>query len=65
MMTGFDLIREVRRLRSDLPTILITGLGDTWSKTDIAAAGIDLVVTKPFDLAMIFGNIELLLRKRP
>jgi CheY-like chemotaxis protein len=63
VMTGFELIRSVRGLRQDLPTILITGLGDSWAKADIAAAGINLVVSKPFDLAAIVSSVEQLLRK--
>jgi CheY-like chemotaxis protein len=54
MMPGIDGFEVVRRLKSDkktlmLPIIMVTALDDEGSRARLAAAGINVMLTKPID----------------
>ncbi len=63
-MNGLELCREIRRERSELPLILITGFDGNVPSEDLASAGVDAIVVKPFDDAVFFGRIRDLLHAR-
>jgi PAS domain S-box-containing protein len=46
-LTGTDLAREIRRLRSDVPIILMSGYGGTQLTTRAASNGVNEVLRKP------------------
>jgi DNA-binding NtrC family response regulator len=46
-LTGTDLAREIRRLRSDVPIILMSGYGGTQLNTRAASNGVSEVLRKP------------------
>ena len=48
-MTGIQLAREVRVLRSELPVILYTGLSESLPRDEIDGAGLLAVITKPVE----------------
>lgn len=48
--TGYDLLDEVRRLRPDLPVIIMTAFGTIPQAVQAMRAGAYEYVTKPFDL---------------
>jgi PAS domain S-box-containing protein len=46
-MTGFDLARELKQIRQDIPVILCTGFSDTTDSDEAKAMGISGLVMKP------------------
>lgn len=63
-MNGLELCRELRRGRPGLPLMLITGFDGNMSPEELAAAGVDAIVTKPFDNVAFFGRLRELLPMR-
>ena len=46
-MTGFDLAKEIKRIRPDIPIILCTGFSDTTDMDKAKAVGISGLIMKP------------------
>ncbi len=61
-MNGLDLCREIRRVRTDLPMLVITGFDGGVAPDELAAAGVDALVTKPIDSTVFFQRLRELLR---
>jgi CheY-like chemotaxis protein len=54
MMPGMDGFEVVRRLKADpvtcaIPIVTVTALDDDGARARLAAAGVDAMLTKPFD----------------
>ncbi len=60
-MTGADLAREILRIRPDIPIILCTGYSEILTKENAKAHGIREVLTKPFSLEQLAGQIRTVL----
>ncbi|MFB3816777.1 MAG: GAF domain-containing protein [Candidatus Methylomirabilales bacterium] len=60
-VTGWDVAREVKGRRPDLPVIVLTGWGDQAAAEMPRDAGVDRVLTKPVQLAALLGVIGELL----
>ncbi|MCE5243052.1 MAG: response regulator [Desulfobacteraceae bacterium] len=59
-MTGFDLTREILRIRSDTPVILCTGYGEKVTEERSRDAGIRMFLVKPLsrqDMAEAVRNV--------
>ncbi len=52
-MSGWELARAVRETDGSVPLAVITGWGDAVGSNEQRAAGVDWVVTKPFDATRI------------
>ncbi|HEX8352408.1 MAG TPA: ATP-binding protein, partial [Pyrinomonadaceae bacterium] len=52
-MSGWELARAVRETDGSVPLAVITGWGDAVGSNEQRAAGVDWVVTKPFDAGRI------------
>ncbi len=50
-MEGDELAREVKKLKPQVPVILVTGFGDIMAATGEKPEGVDFVMTKPFTMA--------------
>jgi DNA-binding response OmpR family regulator len=50
-MEGDELAREVKKIKPDVPVILLTGFGDIMAVTGEKPAGVDVVMSKPFTMA--------------
>src|SRR6266545_813863 len=48
-MNGWDLLGEIKRRDSHVPTVLITGWGRQIGEEETRARGVDFVIEKPFD----------------
>ncbi len=57
-MSGTDLVEQLRRLRPDLPALIVSGYVDDFSQQRIAALGIPNVLLKPFTLDIIGPAIQ-------
>jgi PAS domain S-box-containing protein len=62
-LTGLELAVACSRLRPDIPIILCTGFSESITPEKVKAAGIDEVVTKPYNLHQISKIIKKVLKK--
>ncbi len=62
-MNGFDVCRELRRRRSEVPVLMLTARGQSVDKVVGLKLGADDYVTKPFDTMELLARIESLLRR--
>ncbi len=63
-MTGFDLLRQARIVRPDLPIIMITAYGDAETRGRALAAGAQDVLAKPIDFAALRAEVDRRLAAR-
>ena len=57
-MTGFDLARELKQIRPDIPIILCTGFSDTTDSDKAKAMGISGLVMKPIVMREMAETIK-------
>lgn len=62
-MTGFDLAREIRRFRADIPIILCSGFPDREDSEKISALGIGYYLIKPYSIKEMSGAVRFVLDK--
>ncbi len=62
-LSGWEVAREVKKLRPDMPVILITGWGQNQDEEKLKESGVDRVVTKPFRIEQLMKTVEELLSK--
>jgi DNA-binding NtrC family response regulator len=48
-MDGFELLRQVKRMRPEIGYIIMTAHGDVYSVKDALSLGADEYITKPFN----------------
>lgn len=61
---GFELCRQFRRQRSDVPILILSGRGDTPDKVAGLESGADDYLLKPFAFEELLARIHALLRRR-
>ena len=57
-LTGYDLAKQVLKIKPSAPVILCTGYSDTISPEKVEAAGIKALIYKPFNKAEIATKIR-------
>ena len=62
-MTGVELAREVRQIRSDMPILLCTGFSDVISEENVESFGIQKVIMKPIRRNELAVGIRAVLDK--
>jgi len=62
-LTGTDLIREIRRIRPDMPIILCTGFSEEVTRETAADLGVELIM-KPFEITQFAELIRKVLDER-
>lgn len=62
-MNGWEVAKRVKRLRPNLPVILVTGWGTGLEEEEINCSGVDSVISKPFQVNEILENVRLLITK--
>jgi CheY-like chemotaxis protein len=63
-MTGFDVIREVRGIRSDIPVILCSGFQEKEDLEKLKAYGISQIIAKPTRIKELAKAIRDVLDKK-
>ncbi|ETW94956.1 MAG: hypothetical protein ETSY1_32655, partial [Candidatus Entotheonella factor] len=63
-MTGEQLIQALRKIRSDLPVILLTGFSHLIDKDKAGALGIDAFLMKPVSLEAVAMTVHQVLERR-
>ena len=64
-LSGFDVMRELRRRAIDTPVIMLTARGQVVDKVVGLKLGADDYVTKPFEMVELLARIEAKLRRVP
>ncbi len=64
-LSGSELLRRVRRVRPQLPVIVVTARDEIEDKVAHFEAGADDYLTKPFDFAELLVRVKALLRRTP
>ncbi len=62
-INGLDLCREIRRVKPDVPIIMLTALGTTDDKVEGFDSGADDYLVKPIDLRELYVRIKVLLKR--
>ena len=62
-MDGFELTKELREARIDIPVLIITAKGDITDKQEGFGAGADDYMVKPVDLKEMIMRVTALLRR--
>ena len=63
-MPGTELLAEIRRLRPDIPTILVSGYGGPDLQAQAAAAGVQTILAKPLRAAELGHSLAMALAGR-
>lgn len=63
-MSGLDLAREIRRRDAAVAIVLATGWGTELGREEVAAAGVDVCLTKPLNLSCVQATMTSLLAQR-
>jgi two-component system, OmpR family, alkaline phosphatase synthesis response regulator PhoP len=64
-LSGFDVMRELRRRAIETPVIMLTARGQVVDKVVGLKLGADDYVTKPFEMVELLARIEAKLRRAP
>jgi len=62
LINGYDLCKEIRKIDSKIPIIMLTALGTLDNKVTGFDAGADDYVTKPFDFRELLARVNVFLR---
>ena len=63
-MDGFEVARQVRRVRCNTPILMLTARSDVQDRIAGLNAGADYYLTKPFDSGELLASINALLRRQ-
>src|SRR5262245_58121638 len=61
---GLDILKAVRRVKNDLPIVIITARDSVSNRVAGLDSGADDYLVKPFDLDELLARIRLVLRRR-
>ncbi len=62
---GFEILREVRRLRPTLPVIILSARGEETDRVQGLRDGADDYVVKPFSVKELLARVEAVIRRSP
>ena len=62
-LSGFDVVKQLRKSDSELPVVMLTAKGQETDKVRGLRFGADDYVTKPFGVMELMARIEPLLRR--
>lgn len=59
---GLDLLREIKKINTNIPVIMLTAYGDEKTRQEALETGVDVFMTKPFDNDELVSTVEKLLK---
>lgn len=62
-MNGFDVCKNLRKVKPDIPVLLLTAKGTIGDKTQGFDCGADDYLVKPFDIQEVLLRVKALLRR--
>jgi len=63
LINGYDLCREIRKVNTTIPIIMLTALGTPDNKIAGFDVGADDYVTKPFDIRELLARVNVFLKR--
>ena len=63
LLNGYDLCKEIRKINSKIPIIMLTAFSTADSKLTGFDAGADDYITKPFDFRELLARVNVFLRR--
>ncbi len=63
-MNGYDVLKNLRKEKNELPVIILTARGTIDDKLDGFDSGADDYVVKPFSIDVLFKRVEAILRRK-
>jgi DNA-binding response OmpR family regulator len=63
LLNGYDLCKEIRKINSTIPIIMLTAFSTADNKVTGFDAGADDYVTKPFDFRELLARVNVFLRR--
>lgn len=57
-MTGLELLAEMRKVRPEVPVVMITAYGDVETRKKALESGASGLLTKPIDFALLRQEID-------
>jgi len=64
-MNGYEFVRRLRGMGSNVPVVLSTGWGEQINEEELRARGIDAVITKPFQIGTLLDTVGSSLSRPP
>ena len=64
-VSGIELLRQVRSVRSEVPFLMVTGRADRESILEAKDAGVSGYIAKPFSQIQLEAKIRVVLSNRP
>src|SRR5574344_1782644 len=64
-MNGYDVCKNIRKVKPDVPVILLTAKGTINDKTQGFDCGADDYLVKPFDIQEVLLRVKALMRRNP
>lgn len=64
-MNGFDVCKNIRRSKPDIPILMLTAKGTINDKTQGFDSGADDYIVKPFDIQEVLLRVRALVRRNP
>ena len=63
-LSGFETLREIRKIDSEVPVIIITGYGTQKDEKEAFHYGVTDFISKPFNTSSIISVIDRILEER-
>ncbi|MFH1809451.1 MAG: response regulator [Pseudomonadota bacterium] len=63
-LSGFDVVRELKKRRPEIPVGLLTGWGASVDEIEMCEAGVDVLVSKPFKFDEVLAVVRDILGRR-
>lgn len=60
LRNGWEVARWIKMRSPELPVVLITGWGESLDEEKVKEAGVDLIISKPFEVQEILNTVDLL-----
>lgn len=60
-ISGWEVARKAKSVRSSLPVVLLTGWGAQYEEEDLSREGVDLIISKPLSWERLIEGIDKLL----
>lgn len=64
-MNGFDVCKNIRKTKPDIPILMLTAKGTISDKTQGFDSGADDYIVKPFDIQEVLLRVRALVRRSP
>jgi two-component system chemotaxis response regulator CheY len=64
-VSGIELLRQVRSVRSEVPFLMVTGRADRESVLEAKDAGVSGYISKPFSQIQLEAKIRVVLSNQP